>query len=209
MTDKEKFNNILKAAQQLGWEVVINEIKESTIKEAKFMTTLKNGCKLSLYFEYCDDYEFIHKSDGKLIYYKCMALRAKKFKETINGFSSNYNGQTFHTMDEFCDFLEDNKMTFRLDYSNYYFLKVDGVGDAYLKRFIFPDGVYSNSEQSAKMIDKVIQYLIKFKDTQFANLYLYRNKEEKQLLKNIYNYPEEIYEKLNILFKEVDEIKFA
>ena len=69
------------------------------------------------------------RSDGKLIYYKCMALRAKKFRETINGFSSNYNGQTFHTMDEFCDFLEDNKMTFRLDYSNYYFLKVDGVGD--------------------------------------------------------------------------------
>lgn len=208
MTDKEKFNNIMKAAKQLGWEVIIRESEKTSVKAAEFLTTLKNGCKLLVSFEYSNDYEFIHKFDVKLLYYKNRALEAKIYRETINAFRSNYNGQTFRTMDEFFTFLKDNKIELRWDYSNYYFLTIDGIGDASFKRFHFPDGTFSNSEQSAKVIDKIIRYLIKFKDTQYSDLYFCRNKE-KQLLKNIYNYPEEIYEKLNTLFEEVDEIKFV
>ncbi len=205
MANNKKMKSLKEEAKKLGWRIEIEG------NNSKFIIKTSKGTQIGFEFDFSDEKNFVRLADVYALDYWSKSSHAKDIRSIVENFKKNYTGENFYTVDELCDYLEEYNMTLRKDdqNANYFFLAVNNGCQDYLHRFKVTDGLYSHTIRTDKVIQNIINFVLKFNAEYFAYMYLFKTKEQKQMLKKIYKESDEISELYHKLFNIADEIRFG
>ena len=205
MANNKKMKSLKEEAKKLGWRIEIEG------NNSKFIIKTSKGTQIGFEFDFSDEKNFVRLADVYALDYWSKSSHAKDIRSIVENFKNNYTGENFYTVDELCDYLEEYNMTLRKDdqNANYFFLAVNNGCQDYLHRFKVTDGLYSHTIRTDKVIQNIINFVLKFNAEYFAYMYLFKTKEQKQMLKKIYKESDEISELYHKLFNIADEIRFG